>query len=1665
MVSWSNDLLIDCYDSIYFDQTVDEPLLINIKEELTSMFKYPGKNATTKNQLIENKLPVEFSNGDKFKLNQQFIESSILLSNELDLNELHTAEILYHANKSNIEGIDFVDTGKQYFFKRFEYALNILGYLITNKRLNLIITDINELSTNLINSFTNIYEILNNLDDLINKMNVTNSWNEGSVNSILYTKQELFQLHELLGQIYFNLIENYFVKINLTSFNKMMVHIKSTLSDDEVLIIHYLPGILSFVNKFEKLPESDIISLHKQITTSLNEDFKLVSVNDDTIDLTNSKLKSFEVLIDFVILTNLVNWCKNTKNYEKFDFDNDFLKYFQICLNYGVFENLLRFTSETSNEETIKYFEINNLCDFKFNLQKNFPNLKLIKFTDCDKLSLKVSKVFKDDLLPIYWHFFFKNFIDNVAIILTQLRDNEEDFLLSSINKQKKNKEIQDTNNEKSLIGISQAIETTQDHFEIDFEEIYLRSDLERFYLSFVYTYNFRPMIGDLIWGNDELNTDLIGFIMWGVNNNSSPLITATFCLLLSSLTTNGDNSSNKIFEILINNNSIKKIDYSKISIDSIYESLNYYLDSLNENLENDSTVPKSNLLLNDQKKFNEILIELSNDSMIFINGFLNLISSIISNLNDNFERSKEIKINLFNRFKPIIIGFLKFDNLITNSKLKSNSNSIILINESNRIQLVNLIFNFLKSFNDLSLNLEIWKILDNWMFHNLIDDEKISTTSTKVKFVKNNITIKNAFKINLIDLTNILNFTDLVKSLLVTKKSIDFTTKAQYELLYPKDLGFNYRLNNEIGIWPYLEFLVVEIFQNSNKIIDNDIKCNLQLTLIEIFQNSIDQIDWEFLVDTLPNIIEFNNDSLIKENTFQTFIKLHQSMSILNYLYDDKSVKILFQIIENEQILNNSLTLLESLINLQEVFKKLLPTIKATSPLNVYYPKNFNIPNIFELINFNNQIITKLGLLVNHNEDEVVEKSMDLLSKINDNYENIAYLNDNKLFTIYVSSPDSLNLKYSMINQFLNGSIEIKFKILNFLIKDLTKLGKNPCISHFILGYKIQGNYLVLEKKNLVENLLELLLTTLDSISTIDYNNGINIINYNSVKISSLVLNIIIKLSENPISSTILNSIRTNEINLFEKLMVTQSKINLQTIWQDEHFNGNLLETNSFTNSKISVKTFFEFFNYRILVLKFLTIEFHNLSQNKAIYLKTQYLNYLLNENNFLNNNYKILNFLDLLNFKFINFERFNHQKFTKFNINSVLNEMITDGEKSDELYSNNVIVKMNNIGINETNELSKFIEDFINFENLKKFQLNYLHSWVQLIEVIINDGNLSPKNYQNFILEILSNILPKINEFFETDDIIFSEELISLCVLLFNNYFETNNEEIFIERLLILLSTTVKGIKSLNSTIKLRNDLYILLNNFLIKILKIDNKNLLMKIIDIFKKIDLNFLDILINDLIVNENSIKIISIILLENLIHLFKVFDDNYLISKLINNNSLLLIVRLIKRIDEILEFDDNINNLSSILYELTIFKSILNLLIRISTVRQGSSYLIQSELFSIIKNCKIFQIDFDLNINFKFNNINKVNNDDIIDYYEILIPVFKLFSILLISMGPNYKPSKIQGKDLLTHFGKLKNTIVKKDILVNENKLVVNESEMKNLDELINQFILLESLVN
>lgn len=1544
-MNWCNDSFVECYESILYHHQADNDIIQSIKNDLVHVMAPSDKSESSKNQLLTNST-VDFSNGEQFILNQQFVEHSIMLADELEINQIHMVEVLYYAN-CNTNGLEFTDAGRQYYFNRIEYICNILGYLIINDRLPDIVTDFDQFLDNVLKSFKRIYKIFDNLQDLVTKQNLINNTNETTKYGISFTNKRLVNCHELLGEILFNLVDHYPQTYrNLSTYNKIMSHLNETISDDDLFIMHYLPAIFSVL----EVSSPEITNFHKKITESLAADSKLVTLQDDITDLTNSKIKHFEILVDFVFLVNLVNWCKTSKH--NFNFNTDILAYLQICLNYGVLENLLRLTSATTHPQTIKDFEINNLCEFKLNLE-HFPKLHFPKLND-STIDITLSPVFSETLLPKFWHLLFKNFISNLAIVLIQLRDNEEDFLLSSINKQK-------------YRNTSAASEEPQ----IDYDEIYSRADLERFYMSFVYTYNYRPELCKSIW-----NEDLVGFIMWGVNNNSAPLITATFCLLLGSLCSG---NSSAILDILINNANIKKTDYSRISISSIVDSLNYYLTSLNENFKQ-PTNQRQSFFSNEVAQ--EELVELSNDSMVFITGFLILSSSIVSNLDKN--QSHDIILNLFQRVKSIIVGFLKFDN--TSNFVKKTTKNLIM-NENNRISLHNLVLNLLKSFIQKDLKSEIWKIVDNWMFKDALQGNL-------------------GFKANLPDLSSMLNFVELIKELLLEEDYIE----REVQRNTTKDLQ---EIGDNKGVRVYLDFLVHEVFKNSIKIVDVRSSVILQQNLVELFVKSLKAVDWDFLIQC-PNLAsDFDRNKFVGKD-FTTYVKNHYSLIIMNYLYDERCLNTLFGIInleKDELLVKRCLELVVTLVNIQETYVSLVDIINGSKDAN---EAKFNKTNVLEVINYNIPIIVKFGLLVESDNEDIVSFAVELLGKLNTHASDT--LNPNKLLTIYLSSPESLNLRYAMVSQFNSGSIPLKFKILGFLLDDLQH--NNLSTAHYILGFKVQGNYLVKDDNAFLKTLLDLLLISLDWKSDIVY--------YNSLKLSSMILNIIIKLCENPLSAQITwNIIDELDVNLFEQLILLNN-VDSETIWEEEKFNGDLNQS-KFIHSKMSVVSLFEFLNQRVLILKYLTLEFYNKS---STYVNNEYLGLLLNENRFLNGNYTVLSFLDVLNFKFTNFERSKFQKFQKFDLNELLKHM-----QSKELYDDEVFSKLSAIGI-DVSEVSEYLHHYIYCDKLKTYQTNYLHNWVQLIEVIVN-GNKMPK-YQDFSLEILSNILPKIMEFFDTD-VTFSEELILLCVLLFDNF---KGES---DKVMLLLSTCIKGVISGNSTIRLRKDLYVLLTEFLQRIYdtKNDTKDdTLRHIKQTFKNVDFKFFETIMNDIIINEGSIKVVGVILLEGLVHLFSIFNDNYLIENMVNNNSLLIIIRLIKRIDELTD---------DVVYELMLFKSIISLLIRIGTVRLGASYLIQSELFAIIKHCKILILDPDLNL--------KVS----IQLYEILNPIFRLIKVLLISMDPSHKPSKLQGKDLLNHFNALKNNVIKKDILVNENKLKISDDELQGMNELIELFILLDEL--
>lgn len=1780
-LNWSTSLLQLLYSSIKYDNKVDLQLLLPLKNDLIGLLQTPPRNDSSRKQLEDDTKTHIFSNGEEVKLNKEFIAITAVVSADFHLDELASADLTYQAQSIAFsQGLSLQESARLLYFERYLYILNISGFIISSRSLNLLSITPDTYSNNILSSFTKVYDLIALTNDSIDKQKVTDNINNISfLDQVAFTKSQLFNIHELLSKILYSLIDNYTLPISF--IEKLSTHINSSISNDDSLILHYFPSLCKLITNEDRFEE-----LYTTITQKINQDYEKVSKNDE-IDISNSSFKSYELVVYLIFFTKFITWCKiHPSRTSKYDFKSNVLIYIEKLINYGVMETLLNFTAESTNIQTKDVLEWRELYDFRSLLQRECPRLHPAKFeypsaqeliTSANSRlgfenvyrlgevsDLTISSDFYENLLIPFFHDFFLDFISNLAIVLTSLRDSEEDFLLSSINK----KQLEFDKDDKKF----------DDHDSPDslnLDEIATKSELERFYLAFTYTFNNRPELCASFWFDDYIN-DTTGLINWGLSNNSSPLITSTFCLVLGSLASAGNDAAVKVWDLLIENNTtLKKNDFSIISIDSILLALKYYINSLNENYDHDlneqlkSKQKRQELLFSKHSgKQNvaptsvQIVIQLSEDSILFISGFVQLISAVVRHLSSSDLRAKYIKGVAFDRFNGLITQFLKFDNTIKGYNIQKKSDQPkVNISTENSAVVLNLFFGLLGDFvvedDDLDLRYNIWRILDKWVYHSIPDEtengnsDKTIQSAPKERVSKRlHIGLLQGFETNLEELSEVTNFSHLLEKLLtpLRNKSEAF---AKYNLLYPADLGLGYRSNNALGIWPYMEYLITNVFANSNRITDTVLKQILQGIIINILHNSLNEIDWRFLANIASNALkDFKSidcifDSLIPgiELNFSLFTKLHHSIASISYMFNDKVYNTLFSIIDtgadrlfSDKLVDlhtKSLQIFDTLLELQDTFiSKLSPSLRndkqpATkvqagfntsmslalkTPVtifdNIYILKDigtFGVLNFYELLLFNLPTVVQFALYVGSPETDISNASISILSKINKSSafvsksefkSNDVLLKKNRLLTTFMSIDESTNVQHAFIQQLESQSedMDIKYKILQFILDDLKlSSGTVPTTSHFLLGFIIRGGQIGLGdqlKNNLLKSLLELLDVSLSLLCQIDYRSrDSQSIDYAPAKLSALILEIIVTLSRQSITgNTVLIFLREHN-ELFEKLVKLQPKIDLETIWYCQKFDGDLNEDvrNTFIEDQRSFDTLVLFVKFKNMVLQYLSLEFNSIvSKFKKVY----YSSLLLDNKVFLDGSPRILGFLDTLNYTFRNFETRKVETYEqRYNIPIIMDEVCaTEGvidvtvlNKIYKIYSQgqNLITEDSKQKFAETimieaNHFKDFILKCTMTTSLRRAQLDGLNSWCELIQTTVNN-NIS----EEFILEILQVILPKINDYLESD-IQFSEELVSLCVILIDKYenFLTKNNvkssdekplvndkrgnqliltdksdfHIGMRRLTPVLKTCVNGIINSNSSPNLRSDLYVLANKYLSNVF--GNEELLSESKAIIRTVDKKLIEVVGNDGIYSEGSSRITLILLLETLVHL----DENVL-TALISNNSLLLLVMSIKRVDESLETEVTLDRL---FYELTSFKSTLYFLIRVAQTKVGALKLIQNELFSILKGIKILKVDPDLGIELKVEN-KEVNlsldaKEGNISYQEFLVPIFQLVCTIVISMGPSYNVKL--AKDLYEESNRLIVGVMKRDlILENENKTD------EGIEELAKLITLLDSLIN
>lgn len=1847
-LTWSPEPWILCYDSIKYNGSVSEELLTAIKPDLLSVLVVPKQDPKSKAALAkgESGEPVAFHSGAEYRLNAPFIAAAVSVASELDLDEIAAAELLQNASEDDLaQSASLSDAGILLFLKRYAYIINILGHLVANRKLHILYQakPAALLLSTILASFNKLYSLASIQNDFVDKQKASSNITDIQfVMKVAYIKKQVFNTHELLAQLLFALFDNYIDELgaSLLHYESVIQHINASVkSDSDILLLHFYPTLMRIVSCLRDLPDAQVHALHAKVLKVLTQDYPKVS-EGDLIDLLKSSIRPFEVLLDLMFLVFMIPWCKDSPDRtEKYDFENDILKYIEWIINYGLSEHLLCYTAESATDSTKDKYERRKLYDFRSLLQRSVPRLTPVLFKHpnhdqflqaattkpeyanlkalCDFLDYSLSSDLRDSLLAPSFHLFFATFINSATIVLTLVRDSEEDFLLASMDK----KSI--TSGERGRLGST----SHDDYFlnrrsnragdfgtahdgGLDLDEIASKAELERIYLSCTYTYSDRPVLCEAFWESD--NAQMLGFVNWGLMNNTSPLITATFCLFLGSLTYGGEASSARTWDLLNHpQDSSKRNDYSRISIDSILSSLSYYIDSLRENFEVDLreqlklNKEKQEVMLSSGKYPKEkpapLTIQLSEDSIVFIAGFLMLISDILENAGLDAKSNQLVKQAVFVRFQPVITRFLRFDNFVTaaaNSFGEENSVPIVFSDE-NRSAIVNLILSLLANLahcdNVSSIRCRIWTLVDRWVCHAVEESEhannqtseigryselNVSQTSqgrTMVNKLKNQpraVTPKQGFRMVLTNICEVYNFTKLMEALL---RPIPGDVSSPISLLYPSDLGITNRVKNQVGVWPYIEFLFSEVFAKSVSLKDDTMRFSLQSCILSIASTALNEIDWPLLSTTAPRLLDGYED--IKSSIASAFnskgddivlclrdvTRLHHSVAIINSFFDPKTSATLFAIlnlgidkVEGVEKLVNllklALTTLQLIFRVEKTFVDSLlpalnnldpgksntskPTTYGTSmslllasarqaPHNVYFPSDLGTKGFrsyFELVSFNLECIVHISLYVGSQDYELSGLALDVLQLI---YKSAAFsassgqiaqglLLSNRTLTILESVDESERVKFGFAQQ-LNSqsSIETKSKFLEFILSNLSAANRFT-ISHFFLGFKTRADRLHFdgtEPPVLLLLLLETMLSALDFMVSTDFSHGFRQrIEWAPTKLNALIMEILVRLCSNPISSKItLKYLR--QYGLFEKLLGNQPKIDDMTIWQNSRFQGDVLveQSNLFIIDDISRDCFLNYINFRNLTLQYLSLELHdNPSDTETL----RYIDLLLDGSEYLDGTPKILNYLNVLNYQITGSDAIPDTSFERKFRSHFLGEILSlDSPENWRVLPELTNLECRAIAVrpmesetlnsrlaeitarNDTLQLRLQTQVFET--SMKDLQIKSLHSWAQVVQVLTNKGLRSK---EQFVQQVLQVILPMINSEFYENEVLFAEELIPLCVYLVDMYDVGKAQEgtTSILKIVPLFKTCLNGLICSNINAEIRADLYLLINKFMMA----GQGDAIVLAGSALTAIDKKVVDVICNDLLYSEGITRITSLILLETMIQISLKKTSTRVLSVLVENNSILLLVRSLKRTDEILvaceasaqDTTEPRAYLDTLVYELIAMKTTLSLLTRIGQTRLGASQLVQNEVISVLGQLRLLHIDADMGLEFNVHSREEAHfeagnvkfalellleprnagmhqrGSSRMSLYEIMIPCFQLVATVLISMGPSHKPGLAQAKQLMSEIRPLITSVMKRDITVEEeahNARGCNmdgDASRAGLQLMVKLFTLLDSLV-
>ncbi|AAS51288.2 ACR061Cp [Eremothecium gossypii ATCC 10895] len=1641
-MKWSVLPFEELYNSIQaeqFDLQLYNSLLPDLKE-LNLSDKYP-RNDTSRKQLETGEITL--SDGDRYKINQQFIIAAVQLADELNLDELAVAELLLSSDEE-LDALDqdllLLNQGKVRFYLRKQFILQVVSYVVnvhsSESEVYRAIVEDGQLIDKILKGCKAVHQQLDDIKQSINKAQILDTYDSLFQQNVNFKRDFLLKEYDILAQILYGVVKNS-TKFDKDKIMSVIDHV-SGMDSDDFFIMYYMPALFLAWSKLSNFSESDVKALHYAFVKEINNE--------------GIYTKPVKVTLIFVFLTYFIGWCKAapTKRAKAFDFENTVDKPMTVAVEQGALEQLMVFAAETSTVEQDKSMEL--FYDMRSLLERHIPRLLPKQLMDMEhrtavvikpvsQVPNKFSKITFSAQLESQFLYVFDDFIrasiSDCAFLLTKVKNAEEDSLLSGE--------------------------------DLYLDDISAKADLERFFLVVYYFYASRPSLSQFFWQDSE--STFYGFIEWAAKCNDN-LMKSCFYLMMSSLSYGEENATN-VYHYINGNQAISWHTIAQIISD--YTVKISIVEKKMMELQPQSEEEKAN--------FNNVALQegLNEEVVILLSSLLTLIGSVA------YDLPTEIQLSLTEMFTEVLFEFIKVNTPLIGATMKVLGTLVPLTQEKREI---------------------FWTNLDKWIFKG----SPLNSTDDSYRM---------AFQSVLTNFSDVSGFLRLFSCMLAANTKNGSGKVAFGKLPYPIKLGAAYRKS---GIWPYFDFIFHEIFAHVTQLTDVPEKFSIVDPIFSIIQHSLSSFDYSVLLNSITAGV--NLDSLIEFGDFFTYVEESPATAAFNYLFEEKFFKIIFNIAsagvdelsgdlettgQQLKMARAAIRILNMLLTYEGTYtEELCPIVKKHHKETHFIPKNFGLHGLssyYDAILFDLPLIAHCGLYIGIPDYILASESLDLLKKISLRFP-YSDTRKNKVLTVFESVDESARIKEAFISQvssFIDSeeSLSLKLAILDFINMNLSYTNKTVTVAHFLLGFQVTNilslgptlSTFINSPSSLLNSLLDILLSSLASINPRN-------VDYAPIRLASILMEIIVKLCRNTLTSRLTLDFLSSK-GLFERIIELDPNIDNTSLWCDQSLHGSFNNINSSVLDGPAVGALLAFLRYRSHLLQYLSLDLHWLSTESQQSKISAAVAVLISSEIHAPT---IFAFLDTLTYSKLPVAGDPPKDLTLFkNLDLSVNKIKLSSSCTGNIYDFSSLdalldlsfrthalsvpavdvqeTSLQSIAKEETLKIKRFITTCLAHESYSSLQLSVLHSWVQLVQIVVLDGSLTPVERSNFVLEVFEAIVPKINDYVEFD-VAYSEELVSLSVFLYDLYqkdrIQIDQEKTIDGRLHALFKTCIHGITSPLSTLCLRSDFYVLANKYLLRIIK--EESLAKEVLQSLKMASERLVEVICNDAISGEGSNKITGILLLDALAQIACLNKTNFILDVLMKSNMLLLIIRSIKATDELLSVSSHTITLDTLLYELTAFKSTVYFLIRLAKTRSGAQALIQNEIFNTIESCSFLQIDPDLGLELIFDEISVKNSNFVrvnlnldnpltlgsqangISLFEIVVPIFQLIVSILLSMGNANRPVMKSVKKLLVHFRKLVQGVLKRDALLESNeKYVVDDSTMEGLEQQVKLVVLLCTL--